>query len=110
MTTTTITTTNVVTTTKTSIEVDAAVAEALTIFKEAKATIKQAKVAQEHAEEILRAAIGNAEFATIDGVEAFKITHRSTPQVNRKLLKEAFPEAYTAVLYDSPWDFVDTLI
>jgi len=83
--------------------------EALKAFVEAKALEAEAKKQKEQAEAILRAKLGVNEVATFGGVIAFKIEHRNRQDLDRKVLKEAFPEAYEKSLYDNPYDFISAI-
>lgn len=89
---------------------DSEARQALKAFVEAKALESEAKKAKEEAEAILRAKLGLSEVATIGGVPAFKIEHRNRQDLDRKVLKEAFPEAYEKSLYANPYDFISAIV
>jgi hypothetical protein len=84
--------------------------EALKAFAEAKALEAEAKKQKDLAEVILRAKLGLNEVATFGGVPAFKIEHRNRQDLDRKVLKDAFPEAYEKSLYANPYDFISAIV
>jgi hypothetical protein len=88
---------------------DAEARAAIKAFSEAKKAEAEAKKAKDAAEEILRAKLGLNEFATIGGVKAFKIEHRSRVDIKRNVLIEAFPEAFKAASYQNDYDFISVL-
>lgn len=88
---------------------DAEARQALKAFVEAKRAETEAKKAKEAAEEILRAKLGLNESATFGGVKAFKIEHRKRVDINRTILRDAFPEAFEAASYDNEYDFISAL-
>jgi predicted phage-related endonuclease len=88
---------------------NAEVRAALKQFNEAKALADQAEAMKAEAEAILRAALGGAEAATIGGVVAFRIEHRTRTNVSTKALKEQFPKAYEALATTSEYDFLKAL-
>jgi len=92
----------------TSVEVgfSAEARQAIADFTEAAKAEKEAKAKKAQAEEILRKAIGLAEFATIGGVAVYKIEHRNRTDFDRDVLKKAFPEAWEKTSYANPYDFV----
>ena len=101
---TTTTTTIEVTTEITSVVLDKKVAEALIAeFNAAKIAIKAPESKKQDAEKALREMLGATEVGTIDGVERVRIVHRNLSKIDRETLKSAFPEAYAAVLSESPY-------
>jgi hypothetical protein len=92
----------------TSVEVgfSAEARQAIADFTEAANAEKEAKAKKAQAEEVLRKAIGLAEFATIGGVAVYKIEHRNRTDIKRDVLKTAFPEAWEKASYENPYDFV----
>lgn len=91
-----------------SVEVgfNAEVRQAIADFAEAANAEKEAKARKAAAEKVLRSAIGVAEFANVGGVPAFKIEHRNRIDLNREVLRSAFPEAFEAASYENPYDFI----
>jgi hypothetical protein len=95
----------------TSVEVgfDKETRQALAEFVDASNAEKSAKERKANAEVILRAKLGLAEFATIGGVQAFKIAHRNRTDIKRDVLKDSFPEVFAEVSYDNPYDFISAV-
>lgn len=82
------------------------VRKAIADFAEAANAEKEAKARKAVAEQVLRSAIGKAEFANVGGVPAFKIERRNRVDLKRDVLKSAFPEAFEAASYENPYDFI----
>lgn len=89
--------------TKVELGFDAEARQALAQYNEAKAEMARLEKAKEDAEAILRAKIGNAEFATFGGVNAFHIVNVNGTSIDRKVLATAFPEALEASLKVKPY-------
>ncbi len=104
MTTTTTTTTTEVKIAVNAVELNKKAAEALIAeFNAAKIAIKALESKKQDAEKALREMLGGTEVGTIDGVERVRIVHRNLSKIDRESLKTAFPEAYAAVLSESPY-------
>ena len=104
MTNTTTTTTTEVTVEVSSVALDKKAAEALIAeFNVAKIAIKTLEAKKQEAEKAIREMLGGVEVGTIDGVERVRIVHRNLSKIDRESLKAAFPEAYAAVLVESPY-------
>ena len=79
---------------------------ALDKFSEALEAKKLDDKAKEEAEEVLRLALGDAEFATISGQKAFKMMQVIMDRPDLKKLQEEFPEVYKAVAVDGSYEFI----
>jgi hypothetical protein len=88
---------------------DSEVREALRVFKDSLRIKKEADKAKTEAEVILRAKLGDAEFATISGEINFKIAkvEKKNPDL-AKLLAE-YPAVYNAIMVDGSYDFIKTV-
>lgn len=82
---------------------------ALDKFSEALEAKKLADKAKEEAEEVLRLALGDAEFATISGQKAFKMMQVIMDRPDLKKLQAEFPEVYTAVAVDGSYEFIKAI-
>lgn len=99
-----VTTKTEITISVTSVALDKKAAEALIAeFNAAKIAIKTLEVKKQEAEKALREMLGDVEVGTINGVERVRIVHRNLSKIDRESLKTAFPEAYAAVLVESPY-------
>lgn len=78
-------------------------------FTAAKQTIKQAEAAKDAAEAALRALLGDAEVAEVDGEKIFKLQHSSNSKFDRALMMESFPEAYEATYVKTPYNYIKEL-
>lgn len=67
-------------------------------FAQAKKDIKVLEAKKAAAEEKIRQALGQATEGYIAGVKRVEVLDRTLTKVNRKLLQEAYPEAYQASL------------
>jgi hypothetical protein len=88
---------------------DAEVREALEIFRNALEAKKAADKAKTEAEAILRAKLGDAEFATIGGSNAFKMAQVIMERVDNAKLLEQFPAVHAEVLVDGSYEFIKTV-
>ena len=93
----------------TTVELSAAAVKALTIFNKAKAAEAKAKALKAKAEAILRAELGSAKAATVEGVVAVRVVNGSNSHFDRELMKELYPEAFTATLKTTEYDYLKTL-
>ena len=78
-------------------------------FEAAKAAIKALEEQKATAEAELRQLLGDAEVGTINGVNRIKVATSSNSKIDRKVLQEAYPEAYEATLVVTPYTFLKTL-
>lgn len=78
-------------------------------FEAAKAAIKALEEQKAAAEAALRELLGEAEVGTIAGVKRVKLAQSSNSKIDRKVLQEAYPEAYEATLVVTPYTFLKTL-
>lgn len=97
-------------TTKTAkVELSEAGVKALNAFNKAKQAEAKAKAAKAKAEAILRAELGEAVEATVQGVVAVKVIASKTSSFDRKALLDLFPEAYSATYRETEYDYLKTL-
>lgn len=78
-------------------------------FIASKEAIKVLEEQKADAEKHLRDLLGDAEVALINGVERFKLAHRTNSKNDKKVLQEMFPEAFEASLVTTPYTFIQTL-
>jgi hypothetical protein len=57
----------------------------------------------------LREALGSATEATINGMVVIKVQNGKNTHFDRKLMEEAFPEAYKATLRETLFTWLKTL-
>jgi hypothetical protein len=88
---------------------DAEAREALRVFKESLQIKKDADKAKAEAEAVLRAKLGDAEFATISGSINFKIAKVSKMNPDLAKLLAEFPAVYEAIMVDGSYDFIKTV-
>lgn len=88
---------------------DPEVREALRVFKDSLRIKRDADKAKAEAEVILRAKLGDAEFATISGEINFKITKVEKMNPNLTKLLAEYPAVYTEVMEDGSYDFIKTV-
>jgi hypothetical protein len=77
-------------------------------FNHAKAMIKQFETLKDAAQTEIYEALDGADIGLINGVERVSVSHRSGTYINGKLLLEAYPEAYTATAYITPYTVLTT--
>lgn len=97
------------TTAPSAVELSAKAVKALAAFNRAKAAEAKAKANKAKAEAILRAALGEATEATIQGVTALKVVQSRNTHFDRDLMLEQFPEAYDATLRVTEYTYLKTL-
>lgn len=84
-------------------ELDVSAEALIAEFNSTKSAIKALEVLKASTEALIRGMLGSTEVGTINGVERVRIAHRSLTKVDRDLLKTAFPEAFEAVMVQSPY-------
>jgi predicted phage-related endonuclease len=89
--------------TKVELGFDAEARQALTQLVETKKEIARLEKEKKQAEATLREKIGNAEFATFGGVNAFHIVNVNGTSIDREILEKGFPEALEAALKVTPY-------
>ena len=82
---------------------------ALAKFVEAKRLEAEAKALKAEAEAQLRSLLGEATEATIGGVVAYKLVERANTYTDNEKLQELYPEAYEAVRYSTPYNFIKVI-
>jgi hypothetical protein len=92
-----------------SVELPLEAVGAFHAFTSAKKAEADAKEAKEQAELILREALGSATEATINGMVVIKVQNGKNTHFDRKLMEEAFPEAYKATLRETLFTWLKTL-
>ena len=92
-----------------SVELTAEGMALLTAFRNAKKAETQAKEAKEQAELALRELLGNHSEATIQGAVVLKVVGGKNTHFDREMMKEMFPEAYTATLRETLYTWLKTL-
>lgn len=94
-------------TTATVAHLDSSLEEAITAFAQAKKDIKVLEAKKAEAEQKIREALGQATEGYINGVKRVSILSRVLKKIDRKLLQEAYPEAYEASLATTSYTVVD---
>lgn len=95
--------TTTVTRTEGITELDTSVEALIVEFNEAKAAMKALEARKSAAEAAIREALAGNDVGTINGVERVRVQHRNRSNIDRELLKTAFPEAYEATQVESPY-------
>lgn len=79
-------------------------------YKEIERAAAEAERKRKEIEAVLREAMGDEEQIVIRGVVVAKLSsQRHSTIVDQKLLREGFPEAYSAVVSKRPYRFVQVL-
>lgn len=93
---------------KSAVELSEAGVKALKAFNKAKATEAKAKATRAKAEAILRAELGKAVVATIQGLAVASVVSSKNTHFDRELMKSAYPEAFEATLRTTEYDYIKT--
>lgn len=93
---------------KTAVELSEAGVKALKAFNKAKATEAKAKATRAKAEAVLRAELGSALVATVDGLTVASVIASKNTSFDRDLMREVFPEAYEATLKTTEYTYIKT--
>jgi predicted phage-related endonuclease len=102
--------TTVIEGTKVEIGFDAEAREALAKYAEAKRVKAEAEKTIAEADAVLRAKLGEAQFATVGGVNVLTMVNvTERVDLDRKALKERFEEAWKACSYKNPYSFLKLL-
>ena len=99
--------TTTLTTTSVSLDNIAEASAACARFAEVKRIMKALTEEKELLEATIRGWMGDAEFATIDGVVRAKVSQRSRKGIEMKDLQEVFPEAYELCLKTTDYSVLD---
>lgn len=92
----------------TSVELTAKGVKALKAFTKAKEAEAKAKAAKAKAEAILRAELGEATKATIEGVAVASVVASVNTSFDRDLMRAVYPEAFGACLKSTPYTYIKT--
>lgn len=93
---------------KPAVELTEAGIKALKAFNKAKATEAKAKATKAKAEAILRAELGEATTATIQGVAVASVVASKNTSFDRDLMREVYPEAFEATLKTTEYTYIKT--
>jgi hypothetical protein len=93
---------------KTAVELSEAGVKALKAFNKAKASEARAKASKAKAEAILRAELGEAAVATIQGIAVASVVASQNTHFDRDLMREVYPEAFSATLRVTKYDYIKT--
>jgi hypothetical protein len=93
---------------KTAVELSEAGVKALKAFNKAKASEAKAKATKAKAEAILRAELGKASVATIQGLAVASLVASKNTHFDRELMKSVYPEAFEATLRTTEYDYIKT--
>lgn len=91
------------------VELSSKAVKALATFNKAKEAEAKAKALKAKAEAILREALGESKAGIVEGVVAVRVVSSQNTSFDRKLMKEAFKEAYDATLRTTEYDYLKTL-
>jgi CelD/BcsL family acetyltransferase involved in cellulose biosynthesis len=78
-------------------------------FQETKAAIKALEEKKAAADALLNEMLDGAEYAVIDGEKLFGLAHSSNTSYDGKLLAEAWPEAFKAVMRKKAYTFLKAM-
>jgi hypothetical protein len=92
-----------------SVELSAEGKKALADFRNAKKAEAKAKEQKELAELALRQALGDFVEGTIEGIAVVKMVGGKNTHFDREMMKELFPEAFTATLRETIYTYIKTL-
>lgn len=70
---------------------------------EVRRQIRELQKSEDALKPVVAAAMGDADYGTFRGRRVIRATKGNTPWTDRKLLKEAFPEAFEATTRNTPW-------
>jgi antitoxin (DNA-binding transcriptional repressor) of toxin-antitoxin stability system len=93
---------------KVAVELSEAGIKALKAFNKAKASEAKAKALKAKAEAILRAELGKAVTATIEGVAVASVVASKNTHFDRELMRDVFPEAFEATLRTTEYTYIKT--
>ena len=96
-----------ITVTTTVAHLDETVDALIKEFAQAKKDMKVLEAKKKAAEEKIRQLMGDAKIGFINGVQRVEIKDRTTTKIDRELLQEAYPDAYTATLKSTDYTIVD---
>lgn len=93
---------------KAAVELSEAGVKALKAFNKAKEAEAKAKANKAKAEAILRAELGEALTATIQGVAVASVIASKNTHFDRDLMREVYPEAFEATLRTTEYTYIKT--
>lgn len=93
--------------TDTVTHLDASLEAVIEEYAQAKKDIKSLEAKKKAAEDKIRQAMGDAKIGFINGVQRAEIKDRATSKIDRELLQEAYPDAYTATLTKTEYTVLD---
>ena len=96
-----------ITVTETVAHLDASLEAVIEEYAQAKKDMKSLEAKKKAAEEKIRQAMGDAKIGFINGVQRAEIKDRATSKIDREVLQEAYPDAYTATLTMTEYTVLD---
>lgn len=81
---------------------------AIAEYNAVKVALKELEAKKAAVEKAIRDALAGNDVGTINGVERVRISHRNRSNIDRELLKTAFPEAYEATITETQYSVLVT--
>lgn len=69
---------------------------------QAREAIKAFEAMENEAKEALQSLMGDADFGAVEGINVVQTMNGKSTGIDRAILKEAFPDAYTATYWEKP--------
>lgn len=89
-----------------TVELDPELRSVIQSFEDAKELAKFAEQQKDLAEAVLREALGDAKVGTINGEVVLTVNNGSNTRVDKGILQDAFPEAYTKALVRKTYTYL----
>jgi hypothetical protein len=77
-------------------------------YNAVKVALKELEATKAAAEKAIRDALAGNNVGMINGVERVRVSHRNRSNIDRELLKTAFPEAYEATITETQYSVLVT--
>ncbi len=87
---------------------DPAIEATIAEYNSVKVALKELEGKKATAEKAIRDALAGNDVGTINGVERVRVSHRNRSNIDRELLKTAFPEAYEATMTETQYTVLVT--
>jgi hypothetical protein len=87
---------------------DPAMEATIAEYNALKVALKELDAKKAAAEKAIRDALAGRDVGMINGVERIRVSHRNRSNIDRELLKTAFPEAYEATITETQYSVLVT--
>lgn len=87
---------------------DPAMEATIAEYNALKVALKELDAKKAAAEKAIRDALAGRDVGMINGVERVRVSHRNRSNIDRELLKTAFPEAYEATITETQYSVLVT--